>query len=154
MPRNKTKHETDQDQYCEQKEAYGTHDTDIGTFSKYAVWDESMAIKLPDGLESEYAAPLMCGGATVWGALTSHNLQAGDRVGVQSIGGLGHMAIEFASALGCDVVVLSSNASKKDEALSLGAKEFYVTQDDAPRENIKKLNRLLCCGHSHPNFEK
>lgn len=113
-----------------------------------------MAIKLPNGLESEYAAPLMCGGATVWGALTSHDLKPGDRVGIQGIGGLGHMAIQFASALGCDVVVLSSNPTKKDEALSLGAKEFHVTEEDSPRGEIKRLNRLLCCGSSHPNFEK
>jgi D-arabinose 1-dehydrogenase-like Zn-dependent alcohol dehydrogenase len=113
-----------------------------------------MAIKLPAGLESEYAAPLMCGGATVWGALTSHHLKPGDRVGIQGIGGLGHMAIQFASALGCDVVVLSSNLSKKDEALSLGAKEFHVTEGDAPREPIKKLNRLMCCGSAHPDLSK
>jgi D-arabinose 1-dehydrogenase-like Zn-dependent alcohol dehydrogenase len=113
-----------------------------------------MVIKLPDGLESLYAAPLMCGGATVWEALTAYDLKAGDRVGIAGIGGLGHMAIQFASALGCDVVVLSSNPTKKDEALSLGAKEFHVTENDAPRTPIKKLNQLYWCGSSHPDFSK
>ncbi|KAL1961667.1 hypothetical protein VTN77DRAFT_1342 [Rasamsonia byssochlamydoides] len=144
---------TDKDQYCDFKESYGSNDLDIGTFASHVVWDESMVIKLPPGLEPEYAAPLMCGGATVWGALTSHDLKPGDRVGIAGIGGLGHMAIQYASALGCDVVVLSSNASKKDEAMALGAKEFYVTED-APREQIKRLHHLYWCGNSHPDFSK
>lgn len=112
-----------------------------------------MVIKLPPGLEPEYAAPLMCGGATVWGAMTSYDLKPGDRVGIAGVGGLGHMAIQFASALGCDVVVLSSNESKRNEAMALGAKEFYVT-DDAPREQIKRLHHLYWCANSHPDFSK
>lgn len=118
------------------------------------MWNESTLIKLPDGLEPEYAAPLMCGGATVWGALTSYDLRPGDRVAIQGIGGLGHMAIQFASRLGCDVVVLSSNPTKKEEAMGLGAHEFHVTKDDAPEYPIKKVNHLFWCGNRHPDFSK
>lgn len=144
----------DKDQYCDEREQYGTHDFEIGSFASHAVWHESMLIKLPDGLEPEYVAPLMCGGATVWGAMTTYNLKPGDRVGIQGIGGLGHMAIQFASALGCDVVVLSSNSSKKDEAIQLGAKEFYITKEGAPEHLIKKVNHLFWCGSANPDFSK
>ncbi|GAD99997.1 alcohol dehydrogenase, putative [Paecilomyces variotii No. 5] len=142
------------DQYCDEREQYGTHSSEIGSFASHAVWHESMLIKLPDGLEPDYAAPLMCGGATVWGALTSYNLKPGDRVAIHGIGGLGHMAIQFASALGCDVVVLSSTASKKDEAMQLGAKEFHVTKGDIPEYPIKKVNHLFWCGSANPDYSK
>jgi D-arabinose 1-dehydrogenase-like Zn-dependent alcohol dehydrogenase len=113
-----------------------------------------MVIKIPKGLDLEYAAPLMCGGATVWGALTSYDLKPGDRVAIYGVGGLGHMAIQFASTLGCDVVVLSSSPHKKDEAMRLGAKEFYVTENDAPREPIKRVNHIYLCGSSRPDFSR
>lgn len=145
---------TDKDQYCEHREQYGTHGTEIGSFATHAVWDESMLIKLPDNLEPEYAAPLMCGGATVWSALTSHGLQPGDRVGIEGIGGLGHMAIQFASALGCDVVVFSSNAAKKNEAIGLGAKEFHVLHNGTPQTQVQPVKHLLWCGNTAPDFSK
>ncbi|KAJ9192375.1 hypothetical protein DTO166G4_7246 [Paecilomyces variotii] len=145
---------SDKDQYCDEREQYGTHSFEIGSFASHAVWHESMLIKLPDGLEPEYAAPLMCGGATVWGALTTYDLKPGDRVAISGIGGLGHMAIQFASALGCDVVALSSNPAKKDEAMQLGAKEFHVTKGDIPEYPIKKVNHLFWCGSSWPDYSK
>lgn len=113
-----------------------------------------MLIKLPDNLEPEYAAPLMCGGATVWGALTTHGLQPGDRVGIAGIGGLGHMAIQFASALGCDVVVFSSNPAKKNEATGLGAKEFHTLENGVPRTEVEQVTHLLWCANSAPDFSK
>ncbi|KAH8703641.1 putative alcohol dehydrogenase [Talaromyces proteolyticus] len=116
------------DNYCDNQTCYGFGDTDVGTFAN----------KLPNQLEPEFAAPLMCGGATVWSTLTTYPLKAGDRVGVLGIGGLGHMAIEFASKLGCNVVVLSHSESKKEEALKFGAKEFHVTDDnDVLKTSIK-----------------
>ncbi|KAL2004735.1 hypothetical protein VTN00DRAFT_3263 [Thermoascus crustaceus] len=145
---------SDRDQYCDQREQYGTHDFEIGSFASHAVWNESMLIKLPDLLEAQYAAPLMCGGATVWGAMTSYDLKAGDRVAISGIGGLGHMAIQFASRLGCNVVVLSSNPTKREEAMGLGAHEFHVTKDGAPENPIKQVNHLFWCGNQHPDFSK
>lgn len=113
-----------------------------------------MLTKVPDNLEPEYVAPLMCGGATVWGALTAHGLQPGDRVGIEGIGGLGHMAIQFASALGCDVVVFSHTPAKKDEAMGLGAKEFHVLQNSAPQTQVNPVKHLLWCGNTAPDFSK
>jgi D-arabinose 1-dehydrogenase-like Zn-dependent alcohol dehydrogenase len=113
-----------------------------------------MLIKLPDELECQYAAPLMCGGATVWGALTSDGIKPGDRVGIAGIGGIGHMAIQFASTLGCDVVVFSSDAAKRDEAIGLGAKEFHVLQDGMPPTSVKQVQHLLWCASAPPDLIK
>ncbi|RHZ72394.1 hypothetical protein CDV55_108412 [Aspergillus turcosus] len=142
------------DQYCQNREQYGKENTEIGAFATHAVWHESMLIKLPDDLEPEYAAPLMCGGATVWCALTCYDIKPGDRVGIQGIGGLGHMAIQFASKLGCDVVVFSSSAAKKDEATGLGANEFHTMENGGLRNAVRPVKHLLWCGNAAPDFSK
>lgn len=142
------------DQYCQQREQYGKGNTEIGAFATHAVWHESLLVKLPDDLEPEYAAPLMCGGATVWCALTCYDIKPGERVGIQGIGGLGHMAIQFASKLGCDVVVFSSSAAKKDEAKGLGANEFHTLENGAVGDAVRPVKHLLWCGNEPPDFSK
>lgn len=144
---------TGKDQYCDHRKQYGS-DFEIGSFATHAVFDVSMLIKLPDELELEYAAPLMCGGATVWEALTSYDAQPGDRVAIQGIGGLGHLAIQFASALGYEVVALSSSPQKKDEAIGLGAKEFHVLKNGIPETSMAKVKHLFWCGNAVPEFSK
>ncbi|KAJ5115352.1 alcohol dehydrogenase [Penicillium alfredii] len=145
---------TDKDQYCTHREQYGTHAFEIGAFATHAVWHQSMLVKLPAGLECEYAAPLMCGGATVWSALTSDGIQPGDRVGIAGIGGLGHMAIQFAATLGCDVVAFSSSAAKRDEATALGAKEFHLLQHGSLKALAAPVKHLLWCGSAPPDLSK
>ena len=76
------------DVYCPNKAEFGTHDHDLGSFGSKTVWDADALYVLPDGLDGAHAAPLMCGGATVWGALRLYGLKATDRVGVIGIGGL------------------------------------------------------------------
>ena len=117
------------------------------------VWDAEALFLLPEGLKSEFAGPLMCGGATVWGALSVYNVRPGDRVGVVGIGGLGHLAIQFAAKMGCEVVVFSSTESKREEAIQFGAKEFHATKGVTEFKNIKKLNHLLITTSEQPNFE-
>lgn len=133
---------------------FGVNDLDVGSFAKGAVWDADMLFKIPDQLELKNAAPLMCAGATVWTALTSYNLKAGDRVGIQGVGGLGHLAIQFAAKLGCEVVVLSSSESKRGEATKLGASEYHVLDDNLDLASKKKLDHLLICGSSNPDYSK
>jgi D-arabinose 1-dehydrogenase-like Zn-dependent alcohol dehydrogenase len=94
------------------------------------VWDESFSFLIPDSLKSEDAAPFMCAGATVFNALTTHDVKAFHRVGVIGVGGLGHLAIQFDSKMGCEVIAFSTTASKKTEALSFGAREFYTVDRD------------------------
>ena len=113
-----------------------------------------MLAKIPEGMDLKDAAPLMCAGATVWTALTTYGLKPGDRVGIQGVGGLGHLAIQFAAKLGCEVVVLSSSDSKRKEAMELGATEYYVMKDDLSLPASKKIKHLLICGSSNPDYSK
>jgi D-arabinose 1-dehydrogenase-like Zn-dependent alcohol dehydrogenase len=94
----------------------------------------------------------MCGGVTVWGALSVYNVRPTDRVGVIGIGGLGHLAIQFAAKMGCEVVAFSSTESKREEAMKFGAKEFHVTKGVTEFKNVKKINHLLITTSQQPDF--
>lgn len=78
-------------------------------------------IPLPDGLDMTDAGPLLCGGVTVFSPLLTYQISPTSRIGVVGIGGLGHMALQFAAAWGCEVVALTSSLSKAQEAMALGA---------------------------------
>ena len=86
-------------------------------------------IPIPEGLDSEQAAPLLCGGITVYNPLRSHHVNPSSRVGVIGIGGLGHIAIQFARVFGADVTAFSTSAAKETEARSLGAHRFVNTRE-------------------------
>lgn len=110
----------------------------IGGFADYIrIEDGRFAFKIPEACDSAATAPLLCGGVTVWTPLRNHT-RAGDRVGVIGVGGLGHMAIKFAVALGCEVTAISSTESKKGEALSMGAHKFLAHGDPAQMEAAAK----------------
>ncbi|KAK7178042.1 zinc-binding dehydrogenase [Paraphaeosphaeria sporulosa] len=114
------------EQFCADAQLFGNADLDEGSFGTHAVWDADMLVKIPSTLNLKDAAPLMCAGATVWTALTMYGLKPGDRVGIQGVGGLGHLAIQFAAKLGHEVIVLSSSESKREEAFDLGATDFFA----------------------------
>ncbi|KAM0464882.1 hypothetical protein ACHAPV_001873 [Trichoderma viride] len=117
------------DEYCVEREIYGEANLDQGSFGEAVVWREAFLFKIPDTMSDADAAPLMCGGATVWSALHKYGLSSTSTIGIIGVGGLGHLAIQFASKLGMNVVVLSTNESKKDEALKLGANHFVNTSN-------------------------
>ena len=98
---------------------YGMGDFHIGSFASHAVWRESYLFKIPENIANEYAAPLQCGGATVFNALEMYGTRPTDRVGIIGVGGLGHLTIQFAAKMGCEVVVFSGTDSKKEEAMKL-----------------------------------
>ena len=101
-----------------------------GGFADYIrLNDGRFVFAIPDSLDSAQTAPLLCGGQTVWTPLRQQT-RAGDRVGILGLGGLGHMAIKFAAALGCDVTALSSTSSKREEALAIGAHRFVAHGDE------------------------
>lgn len=129
--------------FCPERAMYGEADLDQGSFASHAVWREAFLFKIPDGLKDEEAAPLMCGGATVFNALHMHGVPSTARVGIIGVGGLGHLAIQFAANMGCEVVVFSGTDSKKDEALRLGAKEFYATKGAKELKVAKTIDYLL-----------
>lgn len=128
---------------CINRTSYGTADGDQGCFGTALAWDISALYKIPDALSSEHAGPLMCGGATVWTPLYESGVKPGDRVGIIGIGGLGHMAIQFASKLGLEAVVFSSTESKKQEALNFGASEFHATKNVESWDSIRPLDILI-----------
>jgi len=94
-----------------------------GGFCEHLLHDARFTYKLPDGVASENGGPLLCGGVTVYGALVAAGMKPGDHVGVIGIGGLGHMAIQFASKLGARVTALTTSPDKAEEAAKLGAHE-------------------------------
>lgn len=86
-------------------------------------------VPIPDALESQNAAPLLCAGITVYAPIRSHGVNPSSRVGIVGIGGLGHLAIQFARAFGAEVTAFSSSAGKEEEARSLGAHHFVNTRE-------------------------
>lgn len=141
------------DQYCRNQKQYGFHDLDNGSFSYGAVWDVNCIFPIPEGYDSIHAAPLMCAGATVWTVLTEYGIKATDRVAIMGIGGLGHIAIKLAAAMGCHVVVLSSSESKRQEAMDFGASEFHVFRSgQGPPKDCKPLKHLLLCGSASIDY--
>jgi uncharacterized zinc-type alcohol dehydrogenase-like protein len=91
---------------------------------------------IPDALESEHAAPLLCGGITVYNPIRSHGVNPSSRVGIIGIGGLGHMAIQFARAFGADVTAFSTSADKEEEARALGAHRFVNSRESKALKEI------------------
>lgn len=94
----------------------------------------------------------MCAGSTTWNALDRYPVKSTDRIGVLGIGGLGHLAIQFASKMGCEVVALSQTNSKREEALRLGASEFYATAGLTELDIGKPLDRLLVTTSVQPDW--
>ncbi|MGB9406150.1 MAG: NAD(P)-dependent alcohol dehydrogenase [Terracidiphilus sp.] len=86
-------------------------------------------IPIPEALESEQAAPLLCGGITVYNPLRTHGVNPSSRVGVVGIGGLGHLAIQFARAFGAEVTAFSTSAEKEEEVRALGAHNFVNSRE-------------------------
>jgi uncharacterized zinc-type alcohol dehydrogenase-like protein len=102
--------------------------------------DGRFVFALPEGLESASAAPLLCGGVTVYAPLRRYRIDATHSVGVIGIGGLGHIAISFLRAFGCEVTAFSSSSEKRDEALAMGAHHFVCSTDS--REVLRRKDTL------------
>jgi alcohol dehydrogenase (NADP+) len=126
------------DAYCEDlawtySGRYADGETSYGGYADYVRVLESYTFKIPDNIPSDVAAPLLCAGATVFTpfkeAGVKAGVKAGDRVGVIGIGGLGHLGIQFAKAMGATVVAFSRSANKEAEVRALGADEFVNYSD-------------------------
>jgi uncharacterized zinc-type alcohol dehydrogenase-like protein len=100
-----------------------------GGYSKHLIVREEFVLRVPDGLDLSRAAPLLCAGVTTYSPLRTWNVGPGSRVGVIGLGGLGHMAVKLAAALGADVTVMSRTKDKEADALSLGADRLLVSSD-------------------------
>lgn len=107
-----------------------------GGFADYVRCAGAWALPLPEGIHAGKAGPLLCGGITVFNPIVQFGVRPTNRVGVVGIGGLGHLAIRFLKAWGCEVTAFSSTADKEPEARSLGAHHFVNSRDAAQLEKI------------------
>lgn len=103
----------------------------MGGYSNYFVINEDYAVHIPANLPLEGVAPLLCAGITLYSPIKRWNVGPGKKVAVMGLGGLGHMGVKFAVAMGAEVTVLSHSPHKKDDALAMGAHHFVATNDDS-----------------------
>jgi uncharacterized zinc-type alcohol dehydrogenase-like protein len=108
----------------------------FGGFADKVRCRSEWAIRLPDGVDAKNAGPLFCGGITVFNPIVQFGVQPTDRVGVIGIGGLGHMALQFLRAWGCEVTAFTSSDSKKEQALEMGAHNVVNSRDDSQLDAI------------------
>jgi propanol-preferring alcohol dehydrogenase len=110
-----------------------------GGYAEYMTAPYEAAARVPEDLKSTEAAPLLCAGITVFNGMRNAGLRAGDTVAVQGIGGLGHLAIQFAHKMGMRTIALSTTDDKKDLAMDLGADHFIATKDVDAVEQLQQL---------------
>ena len=125
-----------------------------GGFSESIVVDSRYAFVVPESLASENAAPLLCGGVTVYSPLRHFDVRPDMKVGVIGIGGLGHLAIQFAQALGCEVTAFSSSPNKEAEARVFGADHFLdLTDEDQLAAATNSLDFILATPNVDLNWQ-
>jgi len=101
----------------------------MGGYSNNFVINQDYAVKIPDNLPLEGVAPLLCAGITLYSPIKHWNVGPGMKVAVMGLGGLGHMGVKFAVAMGAEVTVLSHSPAKESDALAMGAHHFVSTKD-------------------------
>jgi alcohol dehydrogenase (NADP+) len=133
-----------EEQYCEKGNTgtYNAYERDgktisQGGYSSQIVVDQDFVLKISDKLPIEGVAPLLCAGITTYSPLRHWKVGKGHKVAVLGLGGLGHMAVKFASSFGAEVTMLSTSASKEQDAKRLGAHHFALTKD---RDQVKALS--------------
>ncbi|GAA4725813.1 NAD(P)-dependent alcohol dehydrogenase [Phytohabitans rumicis] len=107
-----------------------------GGYSTHIVVTEDFVLKIPDGLALDAAAPLLCAGITTYSPLRRWGARPGTKVAVIGLGGLGHLAVKFARAMGAEVTVLSQSLKKQDDGLRLGAHHYHATSDPQTFEEL------------------
>ncbi len=116
-----------------------------GGYSDQIVVKEGYVLSVPDNLPLDAAAPLLCAGITLYSPLRHWKAGPGKKVAIVGMGGLGHMGVKLANAMGADVTVLSQSLSKKEDGLKLGAKEYYATSDASTFEKLAGSFDLIIC---------
>jgi len=140
-----------QEQYCEVGFTGTYNDPDkhldlrtYGGYSERIVVDEQFVLRVPENLDLKAVAPLLCAGITTYSPLRHWNVGPGKKVGIVGIGGLGHMGVKFAHAMGAHVTVFTTSESKKADALRLGADEVILSNDpEQMKSKVKSLDFIL-----------
>ncbi|MFE3178054.1 NAD(P)-dependent alcohol dehydrogenase [Amycolatopsis sp. NPDC059090] len=107
-----------------------------GGYSRQIVVKDAFVCRIPEGISLDVAAPLLCAGITTYSPLRRWGAGPGKKVAVVGLGGLGHMAVKLAVAMGADVTVLSQSLKKQEDGLRLGAKDYYATSDESTFETL------------------
>ncbi len=128
-----------EEQFCPKSVGtYGSLDRDgtftAGGYSTKVTVDQHFVLRIPDNLPLDKAAPLLCAGITTYSPLKTWRVGPGSKVAVIGLGGLGHMAVKQAAAMGCEVTVISTSDRKKSDAFAMGARHYLVSTD---REAMK-----------------
>ncbi|KAI8145699.1 chaperonin 10-like protein [Fennellomyces sp. T-0311] len=143
--------ETDQENLCRNgitktyNSRWPSGDKTYGGYAERWRGHQHFVFKVPDGMSNEIAATFLCAGITAYSPLKNHDVKEGSRVGVIGIGGIGHFVVQWAKAMGADVVVFSSSDRKRDDAKLLGASDYVVSSDIS--ELIKRegtLTHVVC----------
>ncbi|MFE5714106.1 NAD(P)-dependent alcohol dehydrogenase [Streptomyces sp. NPDC056501] len=124
------------EQYCSGTGMTGTYNAldkngepTYGGYSTHIVVDENYTLRIPEGIALDEAAPLLCAGITLYSPLAHWQAGPGKKVAIVGLGGLGHMGVKIAHALGAEVTVLSQSLKKQEDGLKLGADHYYATSD-------------------------
>jgi uncharacterized zinc-type alcohol dehydrogenase-like protein len=136
--------EHDLEQFCENGSTgtYNGKDKHLGTqtfggYSEKIVVDEHFVLRVPENLNLPAVAPLLCAGITTWSPLRHWNVKEGTKVAVVGLGGLGHMAIKLAKALGAEITLFSRTPDKEKDAKALGAHHVIISTDAAQMKTVK-----------------
>ncbi|MFO0599957.1 MAG: NAD(P)-dependent alcohol dehydrogenase [Myxococcaceae bacterium] len=149
------------EQFCDGVPAWTYNSTEMdrqtptyGGYSTHVVVTEHFALKVPSSLDVQKAAPLLCAGITTFSPLRQWNCKKGDRVAVMGLGGLGHMAVKLAAAMGAEVTVLSSSKGKEADAKRLGAAFFESSTEKASLKKLKnRFNLIIDCVSADHAFD-
>lgn len=115
-----------------------------GGYSENIVVEEGFVLHIPENIDVKASAPLLCAGITTWSPLRHWNVKAGDKVGIIGLGGLGHMGVKFAKAMGAHVVMITTSESKGEDAKKLGADEVLISKDaDQLKAHVNSFDFLL-----------
>lgn len=127
-------------------DAHGTAPVTYGGYSESVVVDEQMVLRIPQNLDLAGAAPLLCAGITTYSPLKRNNVGPGKRVGIVGLGGLGHMGVKLAHAMGAHVSVFTTSPSKTEDALRLGANDVILSRDPAQMaKHAASFDMILDC---------
>jgi D-arabinose 1-dehydrogenase-like Zn-dependent alcohol dehydrogenase len=122
-----------------------------GGYAEYMLAPVEALVAIPDALSSVAAAPLLCAGVTTYNALRNSGAQAGDVVAVLGVGGLGHLGVQYAQAMGFHTVAMSRGTDKKDLAMQLGADVYIDTKAENPAEALQKMGGARVILATAPN---
>lgn len=143
--------ERDEEQFCNNPHAYYTYGPDqdgnptTGGYAQGFTVREDFALHIPDSIPFETAAPLLCAGITTYSPLKRWGAGPGKRVAILGMGGLGHMGVQIAAAMGAEVDVISHSRSKEADGLALGATHYHASSEEGTLKKLRNTYDLILC---------